>query len=249
MTTIRHSQINDKDTLAILSILKSRASEWKSHSLEHVLRQHVVNKFDYSLEVITSRVKELQAEYHRRHRNKESHWQWYQKLQELDEALAAEDQEANGRTAKRRRKDRFLEEDIELFMDYWREEAHTIDPTTKRITELYLEEKQKQKNHSNYESTWIWFDVIDKFIRKNNIDMSDFEQKREIEKNNDWQHQTTRTAMARGITYIEHWAAVAREFLREEADRSQRNSCRVRKSIEGKQRDFAEMITRDSGLI
>ncbi|KAI7886159.1 hypothetical protein K492DRAFT_178312 [Lichtheimia hyalospora FSU 10163] len=76
------------------------------------------------------------------------------------------DQQNQGK--KKRRKERFSEIDVEMFFEYWRRARPQDQPIgiTRRLTEKYMEGRQYQKHTGQEDVDWIWFDVLDKFMKR-----------------------------------------------------------------------------------
>lgn len=57
---------------------------------------------------------------------------------------------------------------MEMFFDYWRRAGSNDRPsgTTRRLTERYMEGRQYQKETGEQDVDWIWFDVLDKFMKR-----------------------------------------------------------------------------------
>lgn len=69
---------------------------------------------------------------------------------------------------RKRPRERFSEIDVEMFFDYWRRAGSNDRPsgTTRRLTERYMEGRQYQKETGEQDVDWIWFDVLDKFMKR-----------------------------------------------------------------------------------
>lgn len=69
---------------------------------------------------------------------------------------------------RKRPRERFSEIDVEMFFEYWRRARTKDRPSgvTRRLTERYMEGRQYQKETGDQDVNWIWFDVIDKFMKR-----------------------------------------------------------------------------------